>query len=201
MIGTQVQKAYDRIASVYEQQKSDALSPRLQHLANTIVERLEPQAQILDIGCGTGQDMAWFESQTMNLTGIDLSKSMLMFAKERTTGSLIQATMEHLPLRSHVFDAAWCCASLLHIPKQQAAIVLTELRRVVRRGGLVMISVQEGDSEEWNGGYVDGVLRFFARYTFEELRLLLQEHEFEILDYARETTTRRSWLTALCHTP
>jgi ubiquinone/menaquinone biosynthesis C-methylase UbiE len=197
-IATQVQKAYDRIAAVYEQQKGDALSPRLQQLARTIVERLEPQAYILDIGCGTGQDMAWFEAQNMKVTGIDISRNMLLFARERTTGSLIQTSMELLPFCAQSFDAVWCCASLLHIPKHQAAGVLTEIRRVVRRGGLVMISVQEGDSEEWNGGYVDGVLRFFARYTFEELRLLLQDHAFDIKDYARDTTMRRTWLTTLC---
>ena len=200
VITQQVRQAYDHIAPIYEQHNSGSLPSRLQHLANLIIEQLGPSTDLLDIGCGTGRDMALFEQHGLHVTGVDIAANMLRFAKQRTAGHLIQSTMQQLPFHSACFDGAWCCASLLHIPKLEVPTVLQEIRRVVRHQGVVMVSVQEGDGEQWNGGYVDGVSRFFARYQADELLTLIQANGLSITDYAREPGERRNWLTLLCRT-
>jgi ubiquinone/menaquinone biosynthesis C-methylase UbiE len=199
-LALQIRHAYDQIAPVYEQHTSGPLPPRIQHLAHLMIQQLGASAHLLDIGCGTGRDMAWFEHHGLHITGIDLATNMLRFAQQRTAGSLIQGSMQYLPFRSASFDGAWCCASLLHIPKLELPTVLQEIRRVVRQQGLVMISMQEGDGEEWSGGYVDGVTRFFARYQADELLALVQANGLSVIDDTREPGKRRTWLTLLCRT-
>ena len=62
--------------------------------------------------------------------------------------------------------------------------VLGELRRVLRPGGLLYMSVKEGDGERWVE-YSTGRQRFFAFYQEPELDDLLAEAGF---------TVRAGWL-------
>jgi len=63
--------------------------------------------------------MAWFESQGLTVTGIDLSTGVLAYARGQVRGNLLAMNMTHLGFRTAHFDGAWCCASLLHVPKRR----------------------------------------------------------------------------------
>lgn len=197
-IADRVQSAYDRIANVFDQYSRAELPPRLAALGHAIIRQVGAGGRILDVGCGTGAAMAWFEARGLRVTGLDLSAAMLALARGRTTGPLVQAMLQRQPLAPARFDAAWCSASLLHVPKRELPLALQELRRVVRAGGLVMISLQLGDGERWDGGYVEGVLRFFARYQPDELRALLAASGLAIRDEASQAIGQRAWITVLC---
>lgn len=155
---------------------------------------------MLDLGCGPGWDTARLAHLGARPIGGDLSAAMLDLARAETERPLVQLNMGSLPFRTGSFAGVWCIASLLHVPKAEAPAALAEMRRVLRPDGLLALAVQEGDGEEWNGGYVEGVLRFFARYSADEVAGLLESAGFRVLQHEREQAGRW-WLRYLAELP
>jgi ubiquinone/menaquinone biosynthesis C-methylase UbiE len=84
----------------------------------------------------------------------------------------------------------WCSASLLHIPRQTAPRAVAELARVSRAGApiVVFLKRQQGAEQEEFQHYqfsdAGDARRFFAYYTPEEARQLLEDAGLAILDQA-----------------
>ena len=142
--------------------------------------------------------MAWFEAQGATVTSIDLSAGMLAVARRTADGPLLMMDMRALAFRSASFDGAWCCASLLHLPKSEAPQALRAIRRVLKPGGMLMLCIQEGAFEGRNGGYVEGVMRFFARYTEEEMKVMLTQSQFTVVTIEKDQVKQRIWLAFVC---
>jgi SAM-dependent methyltransferase len=88
-------------------------------------------AKALDIGSGRGQ----LQDVVTDYTGLDIAPTAGRFYHKRfVTGS---ATA--LPFPDNSFDTAWSIATLEHVPNPEQA--LAEMRRVVRKGGLLYMAV------------------------------------------------------------
>lgn len=191
--------AYDQIAPVFRSVATPHSIPdALVAYAERIIQHLGQSERLIDIGCGVGNHMSWFAERGAQTVGIDISMGMLSFARQETDQPLSCMSMPSLGFANHTFGAAWCSASMLHLPKAVAPIALREIARVTKPGGLLMVSVQVGEGEAWNGGYVDGVKRFFARYRAPEITELFQMCGFEILDQHETVDGPRVWLATLC---
>lgn len=84
----------------------------------------------LEVGCGRGA----FQNMVENYTGIDITESVRRFH----TKSFVQTSATSLPFEDNHFDAIWSYAVLEHIPNPELA--LTEMRRVLRPGGLLLLA-------------------------------------------------------------
>ena len=69
---------------------------------------------------------------------------------------------------------------------------------MLKPGGMLILSVQEGDFEGWESGYVAGVNRFFARYSEAELTAVLARCGFTTGDVDRVQANNRDWLSFVC---
>jgi len=94
--------------------------------------------------------------------------------------------MRRLPVRDEALDGLWVCASFLHIPKRDAPALLAELRRALRPGGVLFISIKRGHGQRWIA-HGTGGQRFFVFYQEDDLDALLAESGFAV---------RESWLDA-----
>lgn len=83
-------------------QYADALEKEL------FLELIQPKRgqSLLDIGCGTGHNLAFFKELGLKATGIDVSKPMLDTAAKRlgTDVELYLGQAEKLPFDNHSFD-------------------------------------------------------------------------------------------------
>ncbi len=191
-----IRAAYDRIAADYA--AHNAAMPRESVEAGTRLLRLAGGgAQILDAGCGAGRDMVWLEAQGARVVGVDLSRGMLAQARQITRGPLAQMDLRRLGLRDGCFSGVWCAASLLHLPKAEAPGALRELHRVLRPGGLLHLSIQEGEGERWESNPDGTVERLFARYSAEEAAAQLDAAGFAVLDLVVNDAGTRRWLSFL----
>jgi len=188
--------AYDHIAADYAVINA-AMPPNLAELATRFLARLGPDARVLDVGCGAGRDMAWMEARGATVTGIDLSTGMLARAREIVQGELLEMDMRHLDLPGGHFDGVWCCASLLHLPKTQAPIALTAMRRVLVPGGTLYLGVQEGEGQVWESAPYGSVERLFARYTSPEAEMLLSNAGYAVIKRGSSPAGARRWLNFL----
>ena len=188
------QAAYDQIAPLFAE-KNGAMSEALAAQAARFRAHLPAApARMLDLGCGTGRDLAWFEAHGCRGFGSDLSRGMLDLARQAARAPLCQMDMRFLGFAPASFQAVWCCAALLHLPKREAPLALAEIARVLVPGGFLSLSVQKGDSEGIERApYTGTVERFFARYQIEEMAALIQAAGYTILQQG-ENESGRLWL-------
>jgi SAM-dependent methyltransferase len=172
--------AYDRIAAAYVARNTGPPAPDVVAFVDRFVAMLPSGAAVLDLGCGPAHETAWLRRRGLRAVGGDLSSEMLARARDFTDGPLVQLDMRALPFAAASFAAVWCIASLLHLPKGEAPGVLSEVHRVLAPGGVLALAVQEGEGERWDGGYVEGVERFFARYTAAEMTGVLAAAGFAV---------------------
>jgi SAM-dependent methyltransferase len=105
--------------------------------------RLNPQARILDCGCGYGRTLAdLHRAGYHNVTGLDFSEAMLRRCQsEMPDAAVVRNDAQSLPLKSHTFDAVILFAVLTCLPddNEQRAL-LSEVERVLRPNDLLYIS-------------------------------------------------------------
>lgn len=191
-----VQAAYDHIAPVFAERNA-AMPRSYVELGARFAEEIGTDKRILDLGCGVGRDMAWFEQQGLEVVGVDLSVEMLRLARTTVRGRLVQLDMRRLPFGPGVFHGVWCSASLLHIPKAEAPTVLSEARRVLAPNGVLFLALQEGEGETWERGVYRDEERFFARYSVDEVGALISEAGFDTLEQRAGERGPRRWLDFL----
>ena len=102
---------------------------------------------VLDIGCGPGYDTALLAEQGLTAVGLDLSLAMLCAAGNQWRYNLVQADMRNLPL-SATAVGIWACASLLHLPQTAVPATLREFARVLQPGGILYLSVKQGEGDQ-----------------------------------------------------
>ena len=113
-------------------------------------------ANVLDCACGTGRDLALFQSLGVDVHGSDSSSSMLAQAEKNFTERGLNIPLKNADYRelTHVFttkfDAVVCLSSsLLHMPDEQEALkALTSMRRVLRDNGILILT-QGTTDKQW----------------------------------------------------
>jgi ubiquinone/menaquinone biosynthesis C-methylase UbiE len=193
--------SYEQIAPTYAQ-VSAIMHENLISFAKQFINLLEssfgPNSNILDVGCGPGRDMAWFEDHGINVTGVDYTQAMLELARTKVRGSLVRSDMRHMPFESQSVDGIWCNASLLHLPKTNSPAALLEFKRVLKPAGILFLAVQEGEGEHLETRAVYGEnQRFFARYSVPEMTRMLEVAGFQILEHHPHESRDRIWIRFL----
>ncbi|MGR6317214.1 class I SAM-dependent methyltransferase [Micromonospora soli] len=191
---TRNRAAYDRIAGDFA-----ARNPEVPATYRAVADEFRCQlaGPLLDLGCGPGRDLAFWHARGAAPVGLDLSAAMLREAGRRVGVPLVQGDLLRLPFRSGAFGGVWCSAALLHLPKAVAPAALAGVRRVLRSGGPLLLSVKEGDGESWERWPGEGADRFFAWYQADEIEALLRAAGFAPQRLLRDVSdVGQRWL---CH--
>ena len=95
-----------------------------------LTDGLDPDAQILDLACGSGPTHALV---TGDWVGLDRSPTELSGALERGRVTLVQADLTDLPIRSDTADTVLCSMALMLI--DPCSTVLDEIHRILTPAG------------------------------------------------------------------
>jgi ubiquinone/menaquinone biosynthesis C-methylase UbiE len=142
---------YDAIADVYDDRRRDHLPDPA--LAAFMAERVLPArlTRVLDVGCGTGKQLAADQDRygPMTLVGVDRSAGMLRVARRRAPGvTWLNADAAALPLASNVFHYATNQFSYPHVEHKRA--FAAEVFRVLRPGGrFVLTNIDPWAMADW----------------------------------------------------
>ncbi len=94
-------------------------------------------SKVLDLGCGAGMS-TYLLSKEFNVTGADLSKPVLDYAKKSYKGINFQVEdARDLSFKDGAFDATMACGFIEHITEVDE--VLDEMLRVTKKGGHVIL--------------------------------------------------------------
>jgi SAM-dependent methyltransferase len=133
-------------------------------------------AEILDAGCGTGGIANWL-SERGRVTGVDIEPAALEFASGRGVQRLLQGSIDALPLASEHFDLVTSFDVIYHLRVEDDVRALTEFRRVLKPGGMLLIRVPAHD---WMRGRHDVAVHTRHRYGRNELAGKLRKAGFGI---------------------
>lgn len=134
--------AFDQAAAIYDATRT--LSEQARRAVTEILRgEIAGRGRVLEIGVGTGRIALPLHELDVQLAGIDLSLPMLRKLLEKTEGRppfpLAQGDATRLPFASAAFGAAYGVHVLHLIPAWRE--VVSELVRVVRPGGVVLIDL------------------------------------------------------------
>lgn len=173
---------YDR---TFEQYSKNVANLHHSEVAGTFLENLSANNSILDLGCGSGRDAKIFSEKGYRVVGVDLSYKMLEVArKEAPLASFIQLDMRELTFNNETFGGVWAVASLLHLPKTDISQCLNECNRVLKKEGIIYISVKVGEGKEFKPDtrYDENAFKFYSYFQSEEMENYIQQAGFKILE-------------------
>lgn len=166
----EVRDQWDRISEEYA--KSRDPSGADADLIEDLLEEAPEDPDALDVGCGDG------ERTLANLpdgsVGIDVSRRGLGLAEgsDSFRARLLQADMVNLPFEESSFDCITAYHAVFHVPRQHHPEVYEEFARVLRPGGVVLMTLPGGRFETVRRGWMGGRMLFSSPGRGRTLELL-----------------------------
>lgn len=202
--------AYDKIVNSYikanDIRGESLLKARLKKVYNLQGwDNLEGK-KVLELGFGTGRDLALFVANEMsptNYLGIDISPAMLEYCSERFPDYNLVVDDILTYDFSQKYDLIWASAVLLHLNQADLKKMLKKMRLALSNKGVMMISmrIKQGRDDKKPGlvqSNNDGeeVERYFAYYTPDEFSKILKGNRLNVLGIERkfETDEKTEWM-------
>ena len=109
--------------------------------------------KILDLGCGTGRHALYLLKQGFKVYGCDASESALKIAKEIIKNvEFKKCDMTSLPYEDNYFDGILCHFVIQHGKIEQIKKAISEIYRVLRKDGILYLSVPSVKHPEYFTG-------------------------------------------------
>lgn len=166
-----VQQHYDK--SSFDCMSDSVLEEVRNHTLLGQVERYFDPSQwqrVIDVGCGASARNPFFVQRYwgQNAVAVDLSWRTLQKAQTRIAVPLVNGNVLALPFSDEIFDFAISTGVIHHTPDPRYA--LRELRRIVRPGGGMFVSVYNRRSIYYpTYRYLGGAFRALVRWGLEPL--------------------------------
>ena len=107
---------------------------------DALSQRLEPNAEILDLCCGSGEAAAPWIDAGYAVTGLDVSPRALDLATQRhPLMQQVEGLAEEPPLKDQSFDAIQLSVALHEFPRAEREQVLTSVLRLLKTGGWLVV--------------------------------------------------------------
>ncbi len=201
------QTSYDQVAREYAEKFKDEMDdkPFDRDCLDRLAREVGSLGPICDLGCGPGQIARYLHRQGADTLGVDLSPCMIEEARRLNPDiPFHEGNMLALPDPDNSWGGIAAFYCIIHIPRAQVVEALREMRRVLKPGGVLLITFHIGDEikhvEEW---WEKPINLDFAFYQPAEMEAWLKEAGFELEETLVrepnpkvETPTRRAYLFA-----
>jgi SAM-dependent methyltransferase len=157
---------------------------------------------VLEIGSGPGRDALALEEAGLSVRRTDITPSFVSMLRaagheadvlDPLTDDLSDPAAPGTP-----YDGVWASACLLHVARADLERVLTRLAEATRPGGLLHLSLKEGDGEGWSIHGNVSAPRFFTYWREEPLRAALEASGWTVDELQRTPGVRYGdWLDVL----
>jgi SAM-dependent methyltransferase len=201
------QASYDQVAVDYAEKFKDEMDdkPFDRDCLDRLAREVGNLGPICDMGCGPGQIARYLHRQGMDTLGIDLSPRMVTEAQKLNPEiHFHQGDMLALPDADNSWGGIAAFYCIIHVPREQIVDALSEMKRVLKPGGVLLITFHIGHEikhlDEW---WEKPVNLDFAFYQPAEMENWLHEAGYELEETLVrepnpevEVATRRAYLFA-----
>lgn len=111
---------------------------------------LDPGASILDFGCGSGRDTAYFREKGFTVTPTDGSEGMCRFASEYLKTPVRLLEFNELD-DVEMYDGIYASASIMHLEYEKLLEVFPKMIRALKPGGIIYVSFKYGEEDGFLG--------------------------------------------------
>lgn len=191
--------AYDAHAAAYAEGilAADDLMEEQNH---AFAAAVGPGARVLEIGSGPGRDAALLERLGLDVRRTDVTTAFVDLLREQGhDADVLDPLCDDLDDPAHPgtpYDGVWASASLLHVDRTDLPGLLARLAAATRPGGVLALSLKEGDGEAWSThGFVSAPRRF-VYWREPGLRAVLDAAGWDVeqVGHTRSARTGEPWL-------
>jgi SAM-dependent methyltransferase len=196
----------DAMSLILNTSDSDTFETTGRADAERLATFLTADGTAMDVGCGIGRVARYLAPHGATLWAVDASPRMLELARQRLAGlpnvryaRCIDTAIPEVPTAS--VDLAYALLVLQHLEREDAFLLLEELRRIVRPTGTLVVTFPNLLSDTYLAGFLDyartGEVTNPARarmYTPQEVERLLPAAGFDIVDIEADVE-----IFAVCH--
>ena len=182
---------YNRTAQEYDIETTGFWNLFPRTVIDTFADKTH--GRVLDVGSGPGRDGLILKEKGLDVVCLDASEAMVALSTSRGLASVVGDFLE-LPFPDGDFGGVWAYTALLHIPKSEINTALSEIARVLTKGGIFGLGLIEGDTELYRESSDIHLPRWFSYYRKEEIEDLLNEHGFTILYFEQFKPASKNYL-------
>jgi len=175
---------------------------------------------ILELGCGTANNIVFLAQEGFNATGVDGSQNAIKLGKELLDSLSLNAALECLDFSNlscfgdETFDMVIDRGSITHNNRQSITDIIQQVKRILKPNGIflsIMFSdahsgvkvgtrLSDGSFKGFSRGYLKGH-KFIFYFASEEDTVEFFDENFEVLsklhqintDYAVDDDVRAMW--------
>jgi len=166
--------AVDNLIPSYE-------TANMSRLHTFLLAHLSPQSKVLDIGFGSGRDLAFLKNNNFDIWGIDPAQKFVDHAKKRfpnISDHFFTTSLPNLDIPKellHTFDSIILIAVWMHLPKDVYKQAIKSLCTLLKPTGKIILSYsvtpRTGETE-----------RFFEHVDSNMLQTLFERHGYTKVD-------------------
>ena len=160
---------------------------------------LQHPLKVLDIGCGTGLFIPYYEDTGWNVTAVDYSDTAIETVRRKfpRVDSRVMDIRTEFPFRENSFNLIVADLSLHYFSEETTTKILQNIKRIMNDNGIMLARVNSmndvehgaGQGREVEPGYFEKNGRYKRFFTRKMVHNLFSPH-FEIL-HMEETETNR----------
>ncbi|MBT6821280.1 class I SAM-dependent methyltransferase [archaeon] len=181
-------KKYQKVTVDTYDRTADEFTKKVESLHNIeqskiFLNLIPKNCHILDLGCGSGRDSEIFSQKKYKVTGIDLSSKMINICKKRNIDVDFRImNILDLKFEDESFDGIWANASFIHIPKNEFFKGLNESLRILKKDGVMYISLKLGNNEGIENDDRYGIAnKYMSYFSKDEIEKDLIDSGFSII--------------------
>jgi len=147
-VARSIGQSYDSAAMAYAERLFNELDakPLDRHLLNRFAESMKGKGLVADMGCGPGHVAKYLHLHGVEMCGIDISPEMIRIAKGMSPEIDFKVgDMLSLDIADGSFAGIVAFYSIVHFDSSELATALSECRRVIKDGGLILLAFHIGD--------------------------------------------------------
>lgn len=191
-IEKEMTKTYNAIARKYEKEAEEDWKDR--KYVNKFLTYLNHNDSVLDIACGTGELLKYYNDVGLKTTGIDISKEMVNISKSKVpNANIMNMSLYDIDILEEKFDGISVTFTLVHIPKEKINEVIGKINGKLKDNGKLFLVFTTSLKEGLQAEPLDSNYKYYAvNYSRDEVCNILENNGFEILESKEETRINKS---------
>lgn len=196
--------SYDAGAGAYRDAGA-AMPDSVRSVLDRFLAALKPGARVLEIGSGPGRDASALEQAGHRVRRTDITPAFVeLLQADGHAADVLDPLHDDLTDPDPVgdggpgYDGVWASACLLHVARADLPVVLSRLASVTRPGGVLHLSLKEGDGEAWSTHGSIAAPRHFTYWREEPLCEAIEQAGWRIVEVGHGAGQREDlWLDVL----